>query len=345
MYNFKQKEERWDGMLGAVVIHKIWGKGFVVEQTGTSIVVHFDIGDKKFVFPSAFDSFLSTDDTALLAQIAEQKASEAEKRNKLVQRVQVKPLHSKEKKTTTHPVERSNVAFKCNYCDGGGSKTCVGFKGVCTDAMIHYNIETAKHIWCNSDSPCKKYLNGEITRRELEENFACYESSMLTEWKASAGIVQNGIDKGKPMKLRKVQNNSLCVLTTRLPDTTDDSRFIFAVFLVDESYEGDGSEEGYVTNHSKWRIEMTPNEAHKMLFWNYYINKNAPERKVFGSGLHRYLDDIQAAQILRDIVAVKEDTTGKEFAQEFLSHFCEVVGLDENSIPPCTGALKIDRKL
>lgn len=328
-------------MIGSAVTHKAWGNGTVVEQSDSTITARFDIGDKKFIFPTSFDSFLSTEDPALLAEIRAQKSIvESKKQTVVITPVPPAPPQREKKKKTARSVERSNVAFKCNFCDGGSSEICVGYKGICSDAMIRYNIETAKHVWCGSDSPCKKYLDGEITRSELENLFACYESTMLTEWKACAGIVQNGIDKGKPMKLLKVQNNSLCVLTTRLPDSADDTRFVFAVFLVDESYEGDGREEGYVTNHSKWRVELTPDEAHKILFWNYYVNKNAPEKVVFGSGLHRYLDDIQATQILRDIVAVKEDVAGKALATDFFHHFCAVVGIEENDIPPCAGALK-----
>lgn len=329
-------------MIGSDVSHKVWGKGIVVEQKDSIITVRFAVGDKKFIFPTAFDSFLSTDDPALLTEIREQKAiADAKKQNMITATVYSNPPTTiqPDKKKMPRPVERSNVAFKCNFCDGGSSDTCVGFKGICSDAVICYNIETAKHVWCSSDSPCKMYLDGEITRSELENRFVCYESTMLVDWKASAGVVQNGVDKGKPMKLLRVQNNSLCVLTTRLPRSTDDTRFIFAVFLVDESYEGDGREEGYVTNHSKWRIELTPDEAGKMLFWNYYANKNAPEKIVFGSGLHRYLDDIQSAQILRDIVAVKENDAEKKLAADFFHHFCNVVGLDEKDIPACAGAL------
>lgn len=332
-------------MIGSVVTHKAWGNGTVVEQTDSTITVRFDIGDKKFLFPTAFGSFLFTEDFALLTEIREQKAIvDAKKHNMINVPVQSDSLsitQPEKKKKTPRTVERSNVAFKCNYCDGGSSETCVGFKGICSDAMIHYNIETAKHIWCGSNSPCKKYLDREISRSELENRFICYESTMLVDWKASAGVIQNGADKGKPMKLLRVQNNSLCVLTTRFPGSTDDTRFIFAVFLVDESYEGDIREEGYVTNHSKWRIELTPDEARKMLFWNYYANKNAPEKIVFGSGLHRYIDDIQAAQILRDVVSIKENSAEKKLAADLFHHFCNVVGLDENGIPACAGALKM----
>jgi hypothetical protein len=246
-------------------------------------------------------------------------------------------------------VERSNVAFKCNYCDGGKNQKRIGFHGVCSDSVLRYNIAKVHHVWCSSEiCPCRSYYDGEIDRDELENmmtgsngmDSVCYESHMLRDWKASAGVVQTGIDKGKPMRLLKVQSNSLAVLTSREPNyTTDESRFIFAVFLVDENYEGDNREEGYVTTHSDWKIELSPNEARKMLFWNYYVNQNAPRKLVFGSGLHRYLSDEQAAQILRDIIDVKGDSKEQEFARKFFEHFCTINGIDLENVPSPSGAL------
>lgn len=142
------------------------------------------------------------------------------------------------------------------------------------------------------------------------------------------------------MHLSAVQKNSLAVLTTREPGTvSDESRLIFAVFLVGEPYEGDNRQTGYVASDSKWKIELTPEEARQMLFWNYYVNPNAPLRIVFGSGLHRYLSDEQAAQILRDIAAVRRDPQDKAFAHQFFAHFCTINGIDMDSLPPAHGAL------
>ena len=76
------------------------------------------------------------------------------------------------------------------------------------------------------------------------------------DWKCGAGVFRNGYDAGKPMKLRSVQKNSLVVMTTRDPGMQDFSRYIFGVFLIDEYFEGDERDEGYVTCHSKWRIEL-----------------------------------------------------------------------------------------
>ena len=129
------------------------------------------------------------------------------------------------------------------------------------------------------------------------------------------------------------------MLTTRKPFAPDSQRFIFAVFLVDEHYEGDARESGFVQTNSKWKLELTPDEAPELLFWNYYACPNDPEYVVFGSGLYRYFSDETAVQILRDIVRVKADGKEKAFAQEFLEHYCTVNGIDAEAVPPPNGAL------
>lgn len=336
-------------MIGQKVIHKTWGCGIITEFVGGYIKVNFDGNEKKFVYPDAFGEYLATDNPELMVRINNDLQIKRDAQTKIVPFI-CSPLNLSvtKKRKDLKRTERCNIAFKCNYCDGGKTQTHIGFYGVCSDSVLRYNIEKARHIWCAcEDSPCRLYLDGEITRRELEsmmedddgQGSVCYESHMLRDWEASAGVVQTGVDKGKPMRLVKVQPNSLAVLTTREPYSNDESRFIFAVFLVDQSYQGDNQDAGYVTTNSKWRIELTQQEAHKIRFWNYYFNQNAPLKMVFGSGLHRYLSDEQAAQILRDIVAVKTHPKEKEFAQQFFEHFCTVNNIDAEHIPPPNGAL------
>ena len=84
---------------------------------------------------------------------------------------------------------------------------------------------------------------------------------------------------------------------------------------------------------------MTPDEAQKLKFWDYYFCPNAPEVIKFGSGLHRYLSDDQAAQILRDVVALKKGTAQEALAHEFFEYFCSVNGIDVANIAPKNGAL------
>ncbi len=339
------------------VIHKSFGEGTVTDHNGTYLTISFLSGEKKFVFPDAFHGFLKAKDPALSEQIEELLKKAQEEKQRLLQEDERKKEIARQQKSRvvesrsapakTKSYPRANIAFKCNFCDGGQSEHQVGFNGVCSDKLIRNNITVEKRTWCNADEcPCLRYLNREITRQELDslcegESIVCYESQMLRNWRALAGVVQNGENKGKPMKLNQVQSNSLCVLTTRDPQSTEESRYIFAVFLVDETYEGDGQEAGYVGTKSRYRIKLSPPEARSLLFWNYHANENKSEIAAWSSGLHRYFEDEQAAQILRNISEIKAGTADEQLASEFYEHFCRVNGIDTSGIGQPSGALKI----
>lgn len=340
-----------------IVVHKTFGEGVVIEQSDRYISISFAEDVKNFVFPDSLGGFLKVKDNSVANEIHDYLESlnnkkqlieqEKERQIKLEQeRSATKKEYSPSKaKTKEKQYPRTNIAFKCNFCDGGKSYDQVGFDGVCSDDIIFNNIKIENRTWCNSDSSaCRQYLSGEITRVELDDlcqddGFVCYESQMLRDWKALAGIIQTGINKGKPMKLNQVQSNSLCVLTTRNPQSTEKERYIFAVFLVDETYEGDGNEEGYVTTKSEYKIKLDSKEARKFFFWNYHANENQPEVAVWSSGLHRYIEDEQAAQILRDIVEIKKGTKDEHLAKQFFDHFCSINGIDTLCISDPSGAL------
>lgn len=331
-------------LVGKKVNHKIFGIGIIQSVEKDHISVSFDQGNKQFVFPDAFKAaFLTAIDeetSSMIEEILKKSAPPAPQPPPVTTET-----YSPVKKKNYKKVKRENIAFKCNYCDGGKSREQVGFDGVCSDAIIRNNIHVEKRTWCSSvDSPCFQYFFGRIDREELEckmaaDGFVCYESRMLRDWRASAGIIQNGINKGKPMRLNQVQANSLCVLTTRYPGYTENDRFIFAVFLVDETFEGDNKEEGFVSTESEFKINLTPAEASKMLFWKYHTNGNKPDEPAWNTGLHRYFDDNEAVQILRDIVNIKRGTKDEQLAVRFLEHFCRINGVNIDAVPEPKGAL------
>lgn len=338
-------------LIGKIITHKSWGQGTIREIDQGYIITTFEIGEKKLQFPDAFSSFLTIEDadanTYIQSLIAEKtERQKRELKEKYFRQEQMKNSDSSKLTSKNTKLKRANIAFKCNYCDGGKSDTQIGFEGVCSDEIIYNNICVEKRTWCNSDDcACLHYLNHEMTRHELDKKcndsaFVCYESQMLRDWKALAGIVQNGERKDEPMKLHQVQRNSLCVLTTRIPGMKEQERFIFAVFLVDDTYEGDGKEEGYVSTNSKYKLKLSRNEAEQLLFWNYHANGNNSEVPAWSSGLHRYFEDDVAVQILRDIVDLKKNTSDYELATEFLEEFCQVNGIDRSSIGEPNGALK-----
>ncbi len=351
-------------LCGEAVNHKSFGRGKIVDFSNSYITVLFEESkeEKKFAYPVAFGAFLKLENESFIKQIEEDKhaIAQREAEDKRIKEERAKLYTATEsqnnrlKKTKNSAVkssDKNNIAFKCNYCDGGSSKKVVGYRGVCSDDTIKHNINIAKHVWCSQpENMCNKYLKGEISREEVcgfyeatKSEFSksvCYESQMLEIWIAGAGVTQNGDEKGKPMSLRNAKANSLALLTTKLPNAEDKDRFIFAVFLIDENHEGDNRDEGYVGANPKYRMYLSLDEAKEVKFWDYYFNPNKPEKIVFGSGLHRYLTDIQSAQVLKRICELKRGTSEEEFSKEFFEHYCRIKGLDVTGIPIPDGALQ-----
>jgi len=165
----------------------------------------------------------------------------------------------------------------------------------------------------------------------------CDDGQMLEIWTAGGGVAQN--KDGKPISLKNVRANSLAVLTTKLPRTKEKDRFIFAVFLIDENYEGDSNENGHVVANPKYIMQLSSSEARELKFWDYYFNPNKPEQIILGSALHRYLTDVQSAQMLKKICEVKKDPIEGELSREFLEHYCKIKKLEIDNLP-IEGALQ-----
>ncbi len=343
------------------VIHKTFGNGIIVEQNADYITIQFQDLQKKFVFPDVFASFLKCEDIALQSEfeatyakkkeLAEQKTLERrEAQRKAAEEAKLREAARRAVSKKTAPVDRhaneNNLAFKCNFCDGGCSDSCLGYKGVCSDDQIRYNIEKKNRTWCSDekDSFCFKYYKGLITRNELEEQHkskpVCYESRMLIDWKAEAGEDRNGIDGPKARRISNASKNSLAILTTELPDMEGGKeRVIFGVFVTGVVDEGDDIQAGYVKVYGDYYIELTPEESKRMKFWHYHFNPNNPERIQWGTGLYRYMKDTVCARILADILEIKEGTSEQEKAKEMLEYYCNMKGIDINNIPDANGAV------
>lgn len=344
--------------VGKKVVHIAWGEGTITSVNGNYLSIAFGVETKMFVYPDAFEKFLCTEDSELrydvqrlITEKAEslKKAEEAAQQKSIVRIQQEPESRIKRNKSSKAKDDRQNIAIKCNYCNGGCTPKQIGYDGVCTDDIIRYNIEVEHRNWCTQpDSYCMQYYQGELSREDLDSlcedgGWVCYESQMLREWRAMAGMYTSGEKKGEPMKLRKVQNNSLAVLTTREPGTSEDQRIIFAVFLVDECDEGNTKDEGYVTTTSKFKIKLSATESHKLRFWKYHANDKDPSVPAWASGLHRYFSDEEAAQILFDVARIKHGTPEEKLAKEFFEYFCITNKVDLTQLEKPKGALVISQ--
>lgn len=199
----------------------------------------------------------------------------------------------------------------------------------------------------------KAQLLLEQQRREKLKNLKIHESSQIViwldeeeqqqvfnEWLVSTGTIQSGANKGQPNKAARLRPNSACILTARESDVPETERRIMGLCMVLDSYIGEIDEEGMIPAHEEFRIRLSEEEASKMLFWNYYINKNHPHRMTWNAGRFRYFDNVWTAQMLKDIIALKKDQEEVEQAERFLTYFCEMNLLDRDNIPEASGALK-----
>ncbi len=351
-------------LINKKVIHKAFGEGKIIANTGEYLKIQFSDGEKDFIFPDVFKSFLefkNSKDTELILPIIKEKhiikQDEKMEREKQIKKERTLKLEAYRQERGSNRksgskramLASSNLAFKYNFCDGGQTDDQIGFSGLCSDDVMTKNIKQSKNIWCKSnESNCLKYHKEEITREELDQiykndDFVCYESMALRDWKASAGHVLSGKNKGKPKNLARAQNNTLAILTTCEPGEAEDTRYIFGVFLVGETFKGDANKEGYVSADPKYKISLSREEAQKLLFWNYYANATNPHNILWNSGMFRYFHNMQASQILKDIVAIKEGTEDEELAKDFLNYFCDVQKIDPDSIGELNGALKQDQ--
>ena len=193
----------------------------------------------------------------------------------------------------------------------------------------------------------------EQRRMEKLKNHKIHESSQIVfwldeeeqqnefmVWQVSTGMIQSGKNKGEPNKPARLLPNSAALLTARKSDKPETERQILGLYMVSETFTGDLNEDGVVPAHSEFRIKLTEQEAEKMLFWNYYVNKNYPHRMAWNSGKYRYFDNIWTAQILKDIIALKTEEEEIKAAENFLEYFCRMNILDMDSIPEANGALK-----
>ena len=212
-------------------------------------------------------------------------------------------------------IDRPCVAFKLNYCDGGANSERVGFDGVCSDENIFCNIRTAKRRWCSNDRcACKKYLDGRNFRRD---EFICYESAFFRDWRVEVGEDTDGTRR----TIRGGAENHLCVLTTREPHAAETERFVFALFLIKNIFNGNAKRTGCVEAHDYWRLEFRPREAAQIKFGDVYQNPNAPHKKFWGTGLFRYFDDTTAIKFLERAADVKRGTLEENFAKKFLENY------------------------
>ncbi|WP_054637698.1 hypothetical protein [Thalassobacillus sp. C254] len=186
----------------------------------------------------------------------------------------------------------------------------------------------------------KKLMKNHKLHSESQMVFWCdteEQKSSLSEWKVFAGEVKSGNNKGNPNKPIRLHQNSAVLLTA--VDSSEKDRRILGVYMVNEDFIGKLCEDGYIPAHSTYKLLLTEQESEQMHFWKYYVNEKSPHKMTWKTGKYRYFENSLMAQILLDIVALKDNSKDRELAQQFFEHFCKMNQLTEQDLPKPNGAL------
>lgn len=326
-------------IIGAKVLHISFGAGVIKEVTESGgrryVLIDFEDGKtSEFAYPGIFQTYISAEDAAIdselkaLAFAALEIENERAEIKKAKEREELAALRKRKERLSGNRKikEDGNLAIRCTYCNGGETDTHFGFRDLCSDKVLKYNMVRGSR-WCKDEKcPCRKHYLGIDAEGELVPGM-CHESQLLINWEAEAGWFQEGDKKGTAKTLRRARKNGLCVLTTNDPNAKEDNRYIFALFLIDDFHEGGLLSSGKVESHSEYRLEFSKAEAQGFKFWNYYLNSNSPKKIVWNSGLIRYLDNEQAGQILRDATLIKKGTKDENIALKFFEYYCANAGI------------------
>lgn len=240
---------------------------------------------------------------------------------------------------------RGNIAFKFNYCNGriGNDKNGFGFKNLCTEDFIRFNIQKRKATWCSDPQcPCRQFNDGRITYSQLrsifeEQSDICVESNLLNNWVATAEYTLNNNGNWQARAIRHAKCGGLMVLTAVRPQMNEESRKIFGVALISEVFEGNEEEPGFVKADDTYRLEINLQEANDLNFWDFYKNENTDKCR-WGQGMFRYITKLQAAQILKTVSKIKKDSLDEEKAAKMLEIYCEKYKLPAEKILAPNGA-------
>lgn len=193
----------------------------------------------------------------------------------------------------------------------------------------------------------KKNQKRKLKNRRLHESSQAVfwldeeeQEDIFETWEIGTGTVQSGANKGQPSRAARLRPNSAVILTARSEEQDEVERRILGLYMVTEVFSGNISDDGTVPAHEKYRIKLTEEESEKMLFWNYYINKNYPNRTTWNSGKYRYFDNVWAAQMLKDIIDMRTDPEEVEEAEKFLNYFLQMNALEAEDVTEASGALK-----
>ncbi|GEM_PF-4314973 len=297
---------------GRELLHKKFGSGIIEKSDDKYIWINFDGKIRKFAFNSVFTGLI-LGENEIIGYINSH-VSELEHKNEAVRADRIyKPeeeLEEARNNATDENISKAdsvfNIAVNAVYCNGGKTKECIGFNGVCGDDVLEVNVNAGDGRWCTKqDCRCSIYMENksraarmELDRLMEDDGFVCYESRMLRDW-----VIVAGTDNNRGPRILNTCEGKLCVLTTLENGCDEAQRYIFAMYII-ESIDEDINGISRLWAESYYKYAFTPDTARKMLFWSFADNGGEP---YWGEDKFICLDNKICQNILKKSVELIND--------------------------------------
>lgn len=136
----------------------------------------------------------------------------------------------------------------------------------------------------------------------------------------STGFYLSGYSKGEPRIPKKINPNSVCLLTG-LPESKEEKdRYILGAFMVQDNFWGERCGDGVVNGHYKHRVLLPPDI--RLPYWNYFEHSEAFPR--WGNVPFKYFSNSTMQKILLSMIDLLVDTEQELAVKEFYQYFCEI---------------------
>ncbi|MDI9469012.1 MAG: hypothetical protein QM296_02275 [Bacillota bacterium] len=168
-------------------------------------------------------------------------------------------------------------------------------------------------------------------------------AAALSPWNAPAGVIASGQNAGKAIRMKQLKPGHLIALTRRPENAThENERIIYGLAMISDCRQADEDEMPNLSAEPENVFLLDEETSSALLFWNYYANLSNPQNIQWGTGRFRYLSADQTAQILTDLVTLREEQDDGEEIMAFFDRFMTINALDRERIPDNAGALLLE---
>ncbi len=212
---------------------------------------------------------------------------------------------------TVKKIIDGNVAFKVVYVDNYWSD-------VCSPNVADYNFRN--RTWCNIQKDFEINCQSSFWKENPVsiDAFPCHDCIAIKELCFYPGHNHGPKSNNEPRRMLNAKQGKIAVFTSVKPGETEEKRFIFAIAEIAGFFDITENEQPYEIALGNFEKAISFQEGNYPLFWNYYRNPNAPNRKAWNTGLFRYMNDRLTYDLLQDIKTNWNSGEGHEEICDYL---------------------------